>query len=432
MNDNNDKLNSQLKLIEEVLEMESVFNDETKFSLDYVPDYLPHRTPVLKSLALLMKESTGLNFGKFHQNVIIVGPIGSGKTVVSRQFGRLLEEINRKRGIGGTVIYRHVNVRKFKTPYVILTNVIKSLIPYFPRRGYSTPELLNILFETLEKRTTHLILCLDEIGNLTGSNEEISNFIYSLTRQGAENGQGENNQVISLLLLSRDEKFLYVLDESTRSSLMKNIITLKPYRAKELEDILTQRAEEGFVENAIDSIAIQQIAKITESASGNARYGIELLWKAGKYADKFQRNHISYENVRAAAANTIPGYIDRETIASMDSGQKMLLLAIANTFSENAFDFSAPLSKIKAEYREICKQFHVRPREKTQIWKYLNDLKKYGIINLQTINKGVKGRQSFVELPDAPVSILKDELLILIKGESSINHKGGSMKSLYQ
>ncbi|MFW9995030.1 MAG: Cdc6/Cdc18 family protein [Candidatus Odinarchaeota archaeon] len=417
MNDNNDKLNSQLKLIEEIFELESVFKDETKFSLDYIPDYLPHRTEILKSLALIMKESTSNNFGQFHQNVIIVGPIGSGKTVISKHFGRILEEINRKRGAGGTVIYRHVNVRKFKTPYVILTNIIKSLIPYFPRRGYSTPELLNILFETLEKRKTHMILCLDEIGNLAGSGDEISNFLYSLTRQGSENGQGENNQVISLLLLSRDREFLSLLDESTRSSLMKNIIILKPYVAKELKDILVQRVEEGFSENVIDAIAINQIAKITESANGNARYGIELLWKAGKHADKFQRLHVSYEDVRAAAANTIPGYIDRETIASMEDGQKILLLAIATIFSENIFEFSFPLSKIKAEYREICKQFHIKPREKTQIWKYLIDLKQYGIINLQTANKGVKGRQSFIELPDVPASILKDELLFIIKRE---------------
>jgi cell division control protein 6 len=402
---------NQLKLIKEVLEMESVFKDETIFSMDYVPDYLPNRTPVLKSLALLMKGIYEEDIGTYHLNVIMIGPIGSGKTVVSRLFGRYIEEISRKNVKSGTIIYRHVNVRKFKTPYVILTNIIKSLIPYFPRRGYSTPELLNILFETLKNRTTHMILCLDEIDCMDGSGEEKSDFIYSLTRQG----QGENNQVISLLLLSRDEKFLDVLDESTKSSLMKNITTLKPYRTKELEEIFVQRANEGFMEGVIDVRAISLSVQITENASGNARYGIELLWKAGKYADKFHHNHITCEGVRAAAANSIPGYIDRETITSMDSGQKMLLLAIANIFSENAFEFTIPSSKIKREYLNICRQFHVRPKGKTQIWKYLNDFKKCGIINIETKNKGIKGRQSFVELPDAPATILKTDLLELIE-----------------
>lgn len=408
-----------MKLIEDIMDMDSIFKDEARFSLDYVPNFLPHRSDTLKTLALLMKEISNQDFGRFHQNIIITGTIGSGKTAISKHFGRMIETINERRGCKCRVIYRHINVRKSKTPYVILTNLIKSLIPYFPRRGYSSPELLNILFETLGKRKTHMILCLDEISNLEARKDELSNFIYSLTRQGSNNWKAGDNQALSLILISRDLSFLTSLDESSRSSLKRNVISLSDYRSAELVDILWQRAEEGLVENAIDKTVISQIALIAEEEASNARYGLELLWKAGKHTDKYQRKRISCEDVRIAASNTIAGYFDRESLLTMDQGEKLLLYAIAQEFSSNINDYSIPLSNIKKTYIRICEEYKIKPREKTQIWKYLNNFKKLGMIQTQIINKGVKGRHSIIKLPDIPSKLLKDEILPLIENPDS-------------
>jgi len=397
------------------MDMDSIFKDETKFSLDYLPDFLPHRTDTLKTLALLMKEVSNQDFGQYHQNIIITGSIGSGKTAVSKHFGRMIETINERRGYKCRVIYRHINVRKSKTPYVILTNIIKSIIPYFPRRGYSSPELLNILYETLEKRKTHMILCLDEISNLEANKDELSNFIYSLTRQGSNNWKGGDNQVLSLVVISRDLDFLSFLDQSTKSSLKRNIIALSDYRSVELEDILWQRAEEGLNDSAVDKNIISQIALIAKEEKSNARYGLELLWKAGKHADQYQRKYISCEDVRIAASNTIAGYFDREVLITMDQGEKLLLYAIAQEFSSNINSYSIPLSNIKKTYTRICEEYRIKPREKTQVWKYLNNFKKLGMIQIQIVNKGVKGRHSMIKLPDIPSKLLQDELLPLIK-----------------
>ncbi|MFW9994847.1 MAG: Cdc6/Cdc18 family protein [Candidatus Odinarchaeota archaeon] len=417
-------IEDQLKMIEEILERDSVFKDETIFSLDNVPDYLPNRIEVLKSLTLLMKGSTGQNGGKFHQNVIITGSSGSGKTAVARHFGYLIKEFNKKREMEGAFIYKHVNVRKLKTPYVIITNILKSLIPYFPRRGYSTPELLNILSETLKNKKIHMLICLDEIDGLEGSNEEKSSFLYGLTKLGTDNYQEEdNNQVISLLLLSRNEHVLEQFDEPTRNGLMKNIIHLSAYTARELEDILTQRAEKGFKDNVIDPTVIKQVAKITEITGGNARYGIELLWKAAKHADKYQRKRISYGDVRAAVSRAVSGYINHEVLDALEFNQKILLLAVSTVFSADITLDSAPLTKIKTEYRKTCRQLQLKPREKTQIWKYLREFKRSGIINVHLVNEGVRGRQSYIELLDMPADILKEELLILLNdGISPIIH----------
>ncbi|MHA2333948.1 MAG: Cdc6/Cdc18 family protein, partial [Candidatus Hodarchaeales archaeon] len=399
-------IDDQLKIIEEIIEMDSVFKDETKFSLDYVPEYLPHRIEVLKSLTLLMRGCTGQDGSKFNQNAIIIGPVGSGKTAVIKHYCRLIEELNKKRDKEDTFIYIHVNVLKLKTPYVIITNIIKSLIPYFPRRGYSTPELICILFETLKKKRAHVLICLDEIDSLEGSADQKSSFLYSLTNQETGLFQEDNDQVISLLLLSSNERFMEQFDESTRNSIMKNIIHLPPYTTRELEDILIQRAEKGLVDNVICPTVINMIAKITESTGGNAHYGIELLWKAAKHADKYKRKRISYEDVRATVSSAVSGYINQKILETMDFNQKILLLAITNIFSENVTTTPATLFKIRTEYRKTCKLFRVKPRKKTQLWVYLSNFKKQGIIEVQMVNEGVNGRQSYIELLGIPANIL--------------------------
>ncbi|MFW9997808.1 MAG: Cdc6/Cdc18 family protein [Candidatus Odinarchaeota archaeon] len=402
--------NKQLKLIEEILEMESVFKDETKFSIDYIPDYLLHRDEIIKSLALLMKESTSPNFGKFHQNVIIVGPIGSGKTAIAKRFGEFLEEIKKKQGVSEStspVIFRHVNVRKFKTPFVILTSVVKSLIPHFPRRGYSTPELLDILFETLEKRKSHLILCLDEISNLKGEKKEISDFLYSLSKQGSD--RENESQVLSLILISSDRQFLKSLDESTKSCLFKNEIVLPSLTVSQLVDIYRERVEEGFMEGVIDTSIIERVATIVSENNGNVRQGIEIFWKAGKHADFFRRNGVTWDDFRAAIEETSSIRIDKDTLSELSFRQKFLLFTISGISIENQV-FRIPLKEIQELYKEECIRNELKTVGNTQFWKYITALKKIGVIKVETENQGLHGRQTFVELLVSSAITIREDL----------------------
>jgi len=64
----------------------SVFKDESKLDINYVPSRLPHRELHLNLLNRFFRFAIETP-GKMTQRVLIVGKIGSGKTVLSSTSG---------------------------------------------------------------------------------------------------------------------------------------------------------------------------------------------------------------------------------------------------------------------------------------------------------------------------------------------------------
>jgi len=88
-------------------------------------------------------------------------------------------------------------------------------------------------------------------------------------------------------------EYLQKLDRSTTDTLQRNIVKLEKYSSGELTDILEDRVALAFKENTMADEALQLVADVG-GQSGDARYSIELLWRAGKYADaeNAKRNHV--------------------------------------------------------------------------------------------------------------------------------------------
>jgi cell division control protein 6 len=156
----------------------SVFKDESKLDINYVPPRLPHRKAQLDLLNQFFR-FTIENPGKMTQRVLIVGKIGTGKTVISQSFGSNITKQAQQRNVN--LHYVHVNCRECKGSFfMILQRVILRFYPTFPKRGYSAEELLQALMQILDEKKAYVILALDELEALVQS--EGSNPIYSLTR----------------------------------------------------------------------------------------------------------------------------------------------------------------------------------------------------------------------------------------------------------
>ncbi len=104
----------------------------------------------------------------------------------------------------------------------------------------------------------------------------------------------------------REPEHLETLDPSTRSTLQRNIIRLQEYSETQLEDILNDRANLAFMDGTVPAQTISIIAELGNAEGGNARYSIELLWRAGKYADASEMREVSPECVRNAVASVYP------------------------------------------------------------------------------------------------------------------------------
>jgi len=380
----------------------SVFKDEIKLDINYVPNQLLHRKLQLNLLNQFFR-FTVENPGKMTQRALIMGNIGTGKTVLSQHFGLNIVKEAKQRKIN--LNYVHINCRECKgSLFMILQRTISKFYPNFPRRGYSAEELLQALMQILDDKDAYLILTLDELESLVQN--EGSDPLYNLSR--IQEDRIDAPKRLSLICILRHDEPLQALDPSTRSTLQRNIIRLPDYSESQLEDILVDRVSLAFMDGTVPPQSLTLIAELGNSEQGNARYSIELLWRAGKYADASELREVTPECVRNAVASVYP-VVRRDMIMELSLHEKLFLLSIARYFKQTD---SAYVSMGDAEesYALVCEEYDEKPRGHTQLWKYANSLSTTGIIETMVSGEGQRGKTTMISLSRVPASDLEQAI----------------------
>ena len=388
-----------------------VFKDETKLDINYIPYTLPHRESELRLLTEFFSFALQ-SPGKMTQRVMITGDVGTGKTALSQRFGASITHEATEKGIN--LRYVHVNCREYRgSLFLILQHAVSVFHPNFPKRGYAAEELLSMLMQMLDEEEAHVILTLDEFESLVEN--EGSEAVYKLTR--LQETRPNKPQRLSLLCILRDLKTTERLDPSTRSSLQSNIVNLQKYSKKQLIDILSARVTLAFKPSAVPEDTLDMIAEDAFSENGNARFGIELLWRAGKYADAEEQDMVTAECVRKAASSIVPA-MRRSDLETLSLHEKLFLLGVAMIFRQNK-NASVTLAEAEQTYAVVCEEFNTSPVSHTQLWKYLRNLSAVGILKAEVIATGTRGRSTNVSLPRIPASELEKELKNLLEKEET-------------
>jgi cell division control protein 6 len=381
---------------------QSVFKDEAKLDINFIPSRLPHRE---KEHRLLMEFFDFLlRFPeRMSQRVIITGDVGTGKTALAQRFGTDITLEANKAGV--KLRYVHVNCREYRGKLLlILQHAIAVFHPTFPKRGYSAEEVLSTLLQSLDEENAHLILTLDEFDTLI--EREGAEAVYKLTR--LQEMRPDKPQRISLICILRDLKATERLDASARSTLQRNLISLEKYSRQQLVDILNDRVQLAFQPSAVSEDVTSLVAELASSENGNARFAIELLWRAGKYADADGLDEVSPECLRKAVSSIIPT-LRKSELASLGLHEKLFLLGAARVFKENQKAY-ASLAEIERAYAVVCEEFDEQPRSHTQLWKHAQFLSALGILKTEVASTGTRGRSTRVSLPSIPAGELEKEL----------------------
>ncbi len=385
----------------------SVFKDESKLDINYVPARLPHREREHRLLTEFF--SFLLQFpDRMAQRVIVTGDVGTGKTAVCQRFGIDITTEARKRGVN--LRYVHVNCREYrgKLP-LILQHAVAILRPTFPKRGFSSEEILSTLLQGLDEENAYMILALDEFDSLIET--EGSDGVYALTR--LQEMRPDMPQRVSLLCIMRDLTLTERLDASARSTLQRSVIRLETYSREQLVDILRDRVALAFEPSAMPEDVVLLAADLACDESGNARFAIELLWRAGKYADAEDMDTVTPECVRKAVSSIVPT-LQRRELAGLGRHERLFLLAVAEVFrtSEKAY---ATLAEVEKAYVVACEEFDAAPVSHTQLWKYVQSFSALGILKTEVAAASGKGRSTLIYLPAVPASELEKELRALLE-----------------
>ncbi|MHA2029872.1 MAG: ORC1-type DNA replication protein [Candidatus Kariarchaeaceae archaeon] len=403
---------SNLDFLDEEIEKPSVFIDESKLSAEYLPNNLFHRIENLKSIA---RHFRGL-FSPIRstRRMIVTGSVGTGKTSIAKTFGLWAQ--TRARNEGVNIKYVHINCRRNRTPFMILLAITRELNSHVPTRGYSADELMEMIVELLEVKQSTMLLVLDEIDYAVDRGSE--DLLYALTRTSDD--KQDSGHRIALLLIARSTNFLSRLDQSTSSSLSAAIMQLSRYTKSQLIDIIDDRVKQSFVFDSVTNDSILLAAEIA-AIKGDARQALEIMWYAGKFADKESSSVIYPEHVRYAKANIEPSLL-RATLEDMTLHKLFLLLAITRRlrYTQTAY---VTTGEVEENYRIVCEEHNENPRKHTQIWEYLKEFEKYSILVTKKSSVGHRGNTQLISIQDASVSELEQEVikrLRIIKKHSTI------------
>ncbi len=334
---------------------DSVFRDESVLMPDYLPDELSHREKEIKEIAFSLRN---VSKGKRCENLVLVGPSGTGKTSSAKYVLRHLTEYTTR------AIPVYINCWEVSTRFGILNAICSKLGEFLPRRGIATDEITQRMVSAIKREKKVPIVVLDEIDRLFATQHNEEKVLYDLVRAN------ENYSIdIGIIGITNSESFLSKVDRRVRSSLAQKSVHYSKYTPGELKDILNERAKLSFLPGKLEDEVIPLCAAIGAKNGGDARLSINVLWQAGKQAERGSGKKVTVDHVKKVKESAIK---DRSMDFTRFSDIEKKIISVIN--EQGQIDSGELYEKLDGNERTIRN--------------YVKKLEKLGIIDSVNVTKG--------------------------------------------
>jgi len=382
---------------ETILKKASIFKDKDVLSPHYLPETLPHRE---KEIDIVMHVvSPALKTGRT-QNLFIYGKTGTGKTSSVKH---VMELFKRERTPSSMC---YMNCRIYNSRYRVFQHLIKEFMPEFDKQGYGVSFLYEKVLDWVEKDGKSLIIVLDEIDMV----RDLDDLIYTLIRSNDDLKSGH----ISLIGISNRLNFKEKLQPRSKSTLCETELVFPPYNSPQLQAILKQRAADAFEKNAVEKEAMALAAAIAAQETGDARYALRLMLRAGELADQAGAKKVM-PNYVEEARKSVDENVAIDAVCTLPEHQQIVLYAVASLtakggkYSKLAQEGENFLlsGEVYEQYCSTCKKFGKQARSARWFREYLNELEMLGLLSMVESGKGIRGHTRLVKMAYMPAKILK-------------------------
>ncbi len=391
-----------MDIFDKEMARESIFLDRNVLSPHYLPDHLPYRE---KEIERIMKILAPALKGKKPNNIFIYGKTGTGKTATVRHvIDRLLQA---KERYGSNVDSVYINCRTHNRKYQILLKIAETLYTGENFMGFASTHLYDKILEYIQSTGTIYVVVLDEVDQV----KDVDDLLYMLTRANDHLHSGH----IAIIGISNNVTFMDKLDPRSKSTLMQEEMVFAPYNAVQLKAILAERVKKAFKPGMCTDSALELAAAYAAQESGDARYALKLLLRAGDIADE-KGEPVTDTHVRQARS-AVEEDIVLDLISTLPEHPAIVLYAIADlikeggkysklvgtSHSDEKFLFSG---EVYEKYESICKEWGRKPRSARWYREYLKELEMMGLITLTLSGKGIRGNTQLIKLAFPPEKVI--------------------------
>jgi len=236
-----------------------IIKDPKVLTSNYMPEKLLFRDELKKKIQEKIKIGVG--------NILLIGDTGTGKTVTVR---KAVEELKDIKFVG-------LNCSTDNTFATITKKAIKIVkdAPYF-ESGKSRGQLAEDLIKLLKtKRKKKIVFLFDEIDKLVEKERNHQEILTPILENTDSN----------IILISNKYEALKNLDPRIEGRLHPEKIIVGSYNAKEINDILWDRAKKGLEKRSYSREIIANIARYCYQTSGDIRDALSLLFEVSQLAE---------------------------------------------------------------------------------------------------------------------------------------------------
>ncbi|MFW9922002.1 MAG: ORC1-type DNA replication protein [Candidatus Thorarchaeota archaeon] len=366
----------------------SIFKNHEVLRPSHIPERLPHRDFEIQFLGKALGNALR---NDRPSNIFLYGKTGTGKTIVSKFVTKYLRQ--RAAAIGKSIIVSILNCVEVDTDYRVLARLCEVVGETVPFTGLPTDEVFKRFKNKLDSKKQLLIVVFDELDKL--HNKSGDNVLYQLTRINSDLKKAQ----VSLVCITNDLSFKETLDPRVRSSLSEEELVFKPYNATQLEDILSDRAKEGFNEGVLETPVISLCAALAAQEHGDARRALDLLRVAAEIAERGSEEIVNEVHVRKATKQIEKNTVE-EVLVSLPVQTKVVLWGVYTLEKSNLkIITTGDLYKV---YLELCKITGLDPITPRRANSLLNELSMLGVVNTKVVSMGRYGRTTKVSLSVSP------------------------------
>ena len=309
-------------------------------------NYIPAEPPLREESKHLINDMLRFEMSGIPTHQAVIGSKGSGKTLTLKHLQQVMNEET-----GLQVIY--ANCREHNTSFKLFAYLLE-----VQARGASLSELYTKFCQRYQGKT---VVLLDEI-DLMSPKDKRRDILYFLSR---------SETPYMVIMLSNNYKVLSELDPSTKSSLQPITVFFKNYDARQLQEILRDRARSGL--HTFEEGTLAQIAALTtKRTNSDARVAIKTLYYTATEVDKEMEG--CFEKARED--------IIAEMITNLSDPVLMILWAIVTSQSE----FAREIYKI---YSRLSFAQNEKPFSYVHFYSHLSYLQSMGLIALVSTKVGI-------------------------------------------